>query len=458
MVDESLNKALTDATAGSVGPASIAMKRALAVTASARWDLTSRFPLIFDRASGPYVWDVDGKKYVDFTSCSGAAPLGAGHPDVERRVITEMRRSGGIFPGTLTELRTSVAERLIDLFPSAERAIFFRTGSCATTAAVRLARVFTGRRLVLTSGFHGWHDWQLQYKPEMDLADRDPETVDFAYDLDRLEDLLTRQARKVAAVIVTPEVNFFPPEHMRRLEQLTAEHDAIFILDEIITAFRYAIGGYQCAAGLHPDLTTISKGLANGTALSAVIGRAKVMRAQERTYLGNTFQREATPYSAAIASLDVMSDPRFIPQMHAIGARLMNGLNKVFSNAGVAAAAFSHSAAFHVVFEDEELGRLLYGGLRERGFLAEYGGTHMVSHATSEQDVDEALEAAADLLAEATSKHGPIRNERGSMTMGIWSPIVPFAKRAFGATSKTTTSWWPIARGNRWMGIPSTTI
>lgn len=130
--------------------------------------------LVMSRASGAHVWDVDGRRYVDLTSCGGAAPLGAGYEPVVDHVVSELRRTGGILPGPLSVHRIELAERLAEIFPRAQRSLFFRTRSCATTAAIRLARAHMGTNLVLTSGYHGWHDWQLQDRPAMGLPRTGP--------------------------------------------------------------------------------------------------------------------------------------------------------------------------------------------------------------------------------------------------------------------------------------------
>ncbi|MGY4281042.1 glutamate-1-semialdehyde 2,1-aminomutase [Bradyrhizobium sp. LM2.7] len=307
-----------------------ALRRALRVTASEKWDLNRRFPLVMSRASGAHVWDVDGRRYVDLTSCSGAAPLGAGYEPVVDHVVSELRRTGGILPGPLSVHRIELAERLAEIFPRAQRSLFFRTGSCATTAAIRLARAHMGTNLVLTSGYHGWHDWHLQDRPAMGLPDRDRDSVDFRYDLDLFEKLSGEQ--RVAAVIITPEVNFFPPEYHRELQNLVHRRGALLILDEVMTGFRYGLGGYHTALGLAPDLITLSKGLANGMALSAVAGRAEVLNAAEKTYLGNTYQREITPFAAALSTLDALRNGAALARMRQVGMQIINGLNGVFAS------------------------------------------------------------------------------------------------------------------------------
>lgn len=331
-----------------------ALRRALRVTASEKWDLNRRFPLVMSRASGAHVWDVDGRRYVDLTSCSGAAPLGAGYEPVVDHVVSELRRTGGILPGPLSVHRIELAERLAEIFPRAQRSLFFRTGSCATTAAIRLARAHMGTNLVLTSGYHGWHDWHLQDRPAMGLPDRDRDSVDFRYDLDLFEKLSGEQ--RVAAVIITPEVNFFPPEYHRKLQNLVHRRGALLILDEVMTGFRYGLGGYHTAVGLAPDLITLSKGLANGMALSAVAGRAEVLNAAEKSYLGNTYQREITPFAAALSTLDALRNGAALARMRQVGMQIINGLNGVFASQQVRARAFAWPTMFDVVFANADLG------------------------------------------------------------------------------------------------------
>ncbi|MGX5845204.1 aminotransferase class III-fold pyridoxal phosphate-dependent enzyme [Mesorhizobium sp. ArgA1] len=416
-----------------------AMHRALLLTASANWDFNRRFPAVYARASGAHVWDADGNRYVDLTSCSGAAPLGAGYEPVVTDVVKEMRRTGGILPGPLSLHRVELAERLAEIFPVAERSIFFRTGSCATTAAVRLARASTGVNLVLTSGYHGWHDWHLQDRPTMGLPNRDRDSIEFGYDLDRLQELT--KARRVAAVIVTPEVNFFPPEYHQELQQLVGERGALLILDEVMTGFRYADGGYHTAANLTPDLITLSKGLANGTALSAVAGRADVLKAADKTYLGNTFQREVTPFAAALSTLNACRDGVALARMQQVGKQLLTGLNDVFASQRVEAWAFAWPTMFDVVFAHDQLGSMFFQEMWSRGFLMQYGGRFMPSAALTDADVQSALEAAREALATAV-----IRMENTGDQPDRSAAAVRFAGEHFLATPNSLCRWFTAAK------------
>jgi glutamate-1-semialdehyde 2,1-aminomutase len=418
------------------------LDRARAVTASDAWDLHQRFPIVMERACGVHAWDDHGTRYVDFTSCSGAAPLGVGYLPVLEAAGAAMRYTGGILPGPMSRLRVELAERLIEIFPCAERAVFFRTGSCATTAAVRLARVHTGGRLVLTSGYHGWHDWQLQSRPPLGLPDRDPDTIDFGYDLAVLSDLAARR-RDLAAVIVTPEVNFFPEPYLHELVAIARRYRALVILDEVMTGFRYAPGGYHAAANIDTDLITVSKGLANGFALSAVLGRREVMKADEATYLGNTYQREVTPFAAALATQDAWDDGYARSRILSVGTRIMDRLNDAFARAGVDAVALSCPSMFDVVFADRTEGTTFFQEMWRRGFLMQYGGRFMPSAATADEDIDAMAAAAQDALR--MPRRRPV-DERRSADERLRASAVRFAEDNFAATPATTQRWFRLER------------
>jgi len=411
------------------------LERALRVTASENWEVHPRFPFVMERGSGAHVWDCDGRRYVDFTSCSGAAPLGAGYRPVLDQTVDAMYKTGGILAGPLSTLRVELAERLCELFPCAERALFFRTGSCATTAAARLARIATGKRRVLTSGFHGWHDWHLQYRPHLALPDRDPDTVDFAYDLDQLAETMMR-SQDVAAVIITPEVNFFPGAYAHELAEIAQANGALLIIDEVMTGFRYSAAGYSAVSGLRPDLITVSKGLANGTALSAVLGRNDVMRAQENTYVGNTYQREVTPFAAALATLDTYAAEKPSERIDHIGTLLMDGLNSLFAETVVRAWAFSIPAMFDVVFEDVQIGHKFSTEMWRRGFLMQYGGRFLPSAANSKNDVDEFLDAARAAIATIEGARTTHRPDGPTL-----AALTGFAEENFAASARSVRRW-----------------
>jgi glutamate-1-semialdehyde 2,1-aminomutase len=256
-----------------------ALAQALAVSSSPRWDVQERYPIAFERSDGPYAWDVEGNRYLDLTSASGAAPLGGRHPRVVAALVHAAEQLGGCVPGTVSPHRTAVADRLAEILPCGERVLFMRTGSCATAAAVRLARAATGRRLVLTSGFHGWHDWSLVARDDAGRG-TEPDVIDFGYSLATLERMLDSAERAVAAVFVTPEPAFLPEPYYAELERIVRGSRAVLIYDEVMAGFRYGVGGFHAAGSRSPfarlmsSLTAMSSGyfrsFANALRLSVV--------------------------------------------------------------------------------------------------------------------------------------------------------------------------------------------
>ncbi|GHH84729.1 aminotransferase class III-fold pyridoxal phosphate-dependent enzyme [Streptomyces capitiformicae] len=374
------------------------MERSRKVVSSTRPDLDGTFPFVVASGLGGYVTDLEGNRYLDLTASTGAVLLGHRHPEVSAATIAAINDVGSMFPTTTSPLLFEVAERLTNMFPSAERALFFRTGSEATTAAIRLARMATGRRTVLTSGYHGWHDWHLQMFPQFRMED--PTHIDFAYNLNLLELLLDRYAGDVACVIVTPDLNFFPHEYFAELRELTSRKGVILIFDEVVTGFRYGMGGFQSSSGITPEMTTLSKGLANGHAISAVVGRAELIEQRDKTHMWGTFNSEVTPLAAAVATLDVFVRDNVPAVLDHVGTALMEGLGALFRSAGVRADAFRVGSDFHIVFEDEDLGQAFYWSCLCRGVLFHRFDRQIVTAAHTLEDVQFALDVAGEALAE----------------------------------------------------------
>src|SRR6266849_5361424 len=139
------------------------IERARRVTAAETFDIGTRFPSVFVSAEGSWMRDVEGNRILDVTAASGALLLGNQHPGVVQAVTDCIRDNGVVLASTLTPQRIELAERLCERYPAGEKAVFCKSGSEVTTTAIRLARAATGRDLILTSGYHGWHDWQLSY-------------------------------------------------------------------------------------------------------------------------------------------------------------------------------------------------------------------------------------------------------------------------------------------------------
>ncbi|HUE19460.1 MAG TPA: aminotransferase class III-fold pyridoxal phosphate-dependent enzyme, partial [Stellaceae bacterium] len=240
-------------------------------------------PYFIQRGKGGHVWDVDGNEYVDFVNGLCAVTLGYDDADVTRAVKAQLE-DGVIF--TLPHpLEMQVAEAIVDMVPCAEMVRFGKNGSDVTAAAVRLARAFTGRDHVAVCGYHGWQDWYIGSTARNRGV---PEAVrrlthGFTYnDLESLKRVLTEHSGDVAAVILEPMNSQAPKDgFLEGVKELAHRHGALLVFDEVITGFRFANGGAQEFFGVTPDLACFGKGVANGYPVSAIAGRADIMKLME---------------------------------------------------------------------------------------------------------------------------------------------------------------------------------
>lgn len=265
-------------------------------------------PAFLVRGSGGRVWDVDGNEYVDLVCGLLPIVLGYDDPDVTAAVEDQLHR--GITFSLATELEVELAEQLVELIPCAEMVRFGKNGSDATAGAIRLARAYTGRERVAVCGYHGWQDWYIGSTP-MHRGVPDPVralTHTFAYnDLASLERILIAHRGEFAAVIMEPMTTTEPlPGFLEGVRTLAHGHGALFVLDEIITGFRFHLGGAQTLFGVTPDLATFGKSMANGLPVAAVVGRREIMRHMEDVFFSFTFGGETLSLAGALATIRKM--------------------------------------------------------------------------------------------------------------------------------------------------------
>ncbi len=258
-------------------------------------------PLYATKAKGALIWDVDGNKYIDLVSSLASVTLGYGDPEVSRAVRKQLRQ--GVSLSLPAGLEAEVSELIVEMVPSAQMVRFGKNGSDATSAAIRVARAFTGRDHIVVCGYHGWQDWFIGSTTRNKGV---PESVSalthkFEYNnVNSLALLLENLKGQVAAVIMEPMNSTFPnPGFLEEVLELTHKAGALLIFDEIITGFRFAKGGAQELFGVTPDLSTFGKGLANGFPLSAVVGRRDVMLEMEEIFFSGTFGGELLSLAAA---------------------------------------------------------------------------------------------------------------------------------------------------------------
>lgn len=259
-------------------------------------------PTHYERANGCYLWSPDGRRFIDCGMALGAVGIGYADPSITRAVI-EAASSGNI-SALPHRLEVEVAERLVQVIPSAEQVRFLRTGAEANAAAIRMARALTGREHIIACGYFGWLDWCSDAAGVPASVQQAVTWVPFN-DIDALETAASQRATPPAAIIIEPLVHDIASaswlESARRLADRTG---AVLVFDEVKTAFRVRTGGVQELTGVTPDLTTIGKALANGYPLAAVVGRSAVMDVAKRTWISSTAATESTGLAAAKAVLE----------------------------------------------------------------------------------------------------------------------------------------------------------
>jgi glutamate-1-semialdehyde 2,1-aminomutase len=277
-------------------------------------------PTHFARASGCRIETVDGNELVDCTMALGAVAIGYGEPKITRVVLDTVAQ--GTVSGLSHVLEVEVAERFCNVVPCAERVQFLKTGAEAVSAAVRVARAYTGRSVVIGSGYFGWHDWCSSQPGVPEGVTRDYHAVPFD-DITALEAAVQAAGGQLAAIIVEPVVErMASPEWIARARALCDANGAALIFDEMKTGFRLATGGYQALSGVTPDLATFGKALANGFPLAAVCGRADLMDGLKRTWVSSTLASEGSALAAALGVLDWHEAGDVCGELARIGAEM----------------------------------------------------------------------------------------------------------------------------------------
>ncbi|MEP9396658.1 glutamate-1-semialdehyde 2,1-aminomutase [Mesorhizobium sp. KR2-14] len=296
-------------------------------------------PGFIERGSGCRVWDVDGNQYIEYGMGNRAVGLGHAYPPVLRAV--EKALHDGCNFTRPTRIEVECAETFLDLVPGAEMVKFCKDGSHATSGAVRLARAYTGRDLVACCADHPFFSTDDWFIGTTAMNSGIPGTVrgltvTFRYnDLSSVKELFARHAGKIAALILEPSRVDEPRDgFLHETQRLCRENGALLILDEMITGFRWHLGGAQGSYGIEPDLSTFGKALANGFSVSALAGRREYMRLgglehtdRPRVFLlSTTHGAETHSLAAAIATMRTYQAEPVIEHLYRQGEKLREGI------------------------------------------------------------------------------------------------------------------------------------
>ncbi len=323
-------------------------------------------PLFVGRAAGSRKWDVDGNEYVDYFGGHGALILGHNHPAVVEAVSAQLGR--GTHYGASHELELEWAELIQQMVPSAERVRFTSSGTEATLLALRVARAYTGKPMVIrfAGHFHGWHDhvaFGADAVPGILKEIAGSVILCQPHDINQVRQIC-EQRRDIAALILEPTGATFghvtlQGEILTALREITAQHGIVLIFDEVITGFRCSPGGAQAYYNVSPDLTTLAKIVAGGYPGAALAGRAEILQVMEYHHSESGIQPPAVPHqgtfngsplsaAAGIATLRLLWDGKIIAQANQTAAAIRREMNRALARLGASWCVYGDFSGFHI--------------------------------------------------------------------------------------------------------------
>ncbi len=395
-------------------------------------------PVFIDHAAGPYIFDPEGKRYIDYVGSWGPMILGHAHPEVIEAVSEVI--SKGLSFGAPTEIETRMADKVCELVPSIELVRMVSSGTEATMSAIRLARGYTGRdKIVKFEGcYHGHSDSLLVKAGSGALTLGEPSspgvpaslaehTITLDYNnLQQVRDTFSEIGDQLACIIVEPvagNMNCIPPApgFLQGLRDVCDQHGSVLIFDEVMTGFRVALGGVQGLYGIKPDLTTLGKVIGGGMPVGAFGGKREIMECIAPlgpVYQAGTLSGNPIAMTAGLKTLELIAKPGFFEQLSSKTERLIQGLVAAGRNAGIPVTENHVGGMFGLFFStagkvtdfagamacNQDQFKVFFHAMLDEGvYLAPSAfETGFVSAAHTDADIEATLEAAAKAFGRIT--------------------------------------------------------
>ncbi len=373
--------------------------------------INGEYPIFLDTGKGAKLVDVDGNEFIDFLCGYGPVILGYREKEVDDAVYEQISNKGFCF--TLTQkFQNQLAKKLTEIVPSSEMSIFLKTGSDATTAAIRIARAHTKKLKVMRCGYHGWHDWCIEMKggiPKKFYED----VYEFQYNkLDQLEELMATHGDDTAAIIMTPfghpnhqKMEIPEPGFLEGARKIADKYGAVLVYDEIRTCFRLAMGGAQELYGVTPDLTVLGKAMGNGYPISVVTGKKDVMMAAEsKLFISSTFFPNSEAFVAALKTIEIMERENVIEDIWKKGAWFMEKIQNLIDKYDVGAELTGIAPMFYITFKKDDTGAYkgkrtdFYTQLIRKGFFFTPFHHSYISFRHTQEELELTLNAIDETL------------------------------------------------------------
>ena len=299
-------------------------------------------PFATEKGLGAHIYDYDGNKYIDTIMALGAVILGHANKEVNTSVINQIKKGSTL--SLTTRLEGDLSELLVENIPSAEMVRFGKNGNDATTAAVRLARHYTGKDNILFCGYHGWQDWYIS-KTSMNSGipiDIAKYSHRFAYNNPKsLDELLHTYSKKIACIIMEPISKELPncgslcksckkyskcQGFLNYVRKVATKNNIILIFDEVVTGFRWDLGGYQNKIKVIPDLSCFSKAMGNGFPISALVGKKEIMKKSNEIFYSLTFGSDPIAMAASISTINFLKRNNALAKINNMGNYFIKNL------------------------------------------------------------------------------------------------------------------------------------
>ncbi|HXT84499.1 MAG TPA: aminotransferase class III-fold pyridoxal phosphate-dependent enzyme [Verrucomicrobiae bacterium] len=391
------------------------------------------YPVYVDHAKGCHMFDVDRNEFIDYLCGLGPIILGYQYPSVDKAILKQLKN--GILFSLPHKLELDLAELICKTVPSAEMVKYSKTGSDAVTFAVRGARAITKRDKIAYCGSMGvQHDWQTI------LTTRDKgipkwnrkQIYTFEYNkIETLEKILEKDGKNIAAVCMEPTI-FEPPkkDFLKKAKKLTHEYGAVLIFDEIVTGFRFAVGGGQEKYGVKPDITCLGKGMANGMPLGAVTGKKEYMKIFDDVFFSSTNQGETLSLAASIATIEEVRQKNVPKYLWNIGSKLMNGYNKISKESDVGVSFIGYPIRMrHICIDSKgkdslEVKSLMLQEMVKRGIFLHPAGSY-ISFSHKEEDINKTLDAFREtmMVVKKAVKNNTVKEQiKGEIIKPVFPP------------------------------------
>ncbi len=362
-------------------------------------------PIMIAGGKGSHFWDADGNDYIDYLMGYGPMILGHAYPAVIEAVAKALERGNVYNVGHMLEIE--LAEKLVEIIPSADRVAYFVGGSDATTGALKFARAYTEKEKVIRCGYHGWHDWCHSTRGHLPSSAEFTLTVPFN-DIEALEDLFKEHPGEIACLIMEPSGHDLPAEgYLENVKSVVNANDALLIFDEVKTGFRYALGGAQEYFGVTPDMSVFGKALANGFATAVVVGRQEIMDEVAGVWVAATFHGEVSLVAAAIATIAELEAKDGVAFMWQQGQKLLDGYREMTERLGIDQARIGGIGPmpfFGLNADGEKQGqfrRTFYEATLDGGLYLPEGHIWFMSISHTDEDIAKTLSVSEDALKRA---------------------------------------------------------